>query len=211
MFHIVSRDDAGRLKRDPVGHNRKAAERALRKVEVQIDEGIYTPQENILFSTWADRWLAALQRKATTVESYRSTVDYAKRAFGTVTVRKVRPEHVAKMDELMRERRDRKGKPKPLTASTRAKHLRVLHACLESAIAHSYATSNPVKLLPKAERPRPTKKEAIRYTGTGRVRRGRLRWSGSRAPSPSEQSAGYAWVGRRGLPRRGTLGGPAAP
>ena len=163
MFHIVSRDDAGRLKRDPVGHNRKAAERALRKVEVQIDEGIYTPQENILFSTWADRWLAALQRKATTIDSYRSTVDYAKRAFGTVTVRKVRPEHVAKMDELMRERRDRKGKPKPLTASTRAKHLRVLHACLESAIAHSYATSNPVKLLPKAERPRPTKKEAAYF------------------------------------------------
>jgi len=163
MFHVVSRDEHGKLKRDPVGHNRKTAQRALRKVEVQIDEGTYMPQENILFAAWADRWLAALQRKPTTVHSYRSTVDYAKRAFGSVTVRKLRPEHVGKMDELMRKRKGRRGEAKPLTASTRAKHLRVLHACLESAIAHGYATSNPVKLLPKAERPRPTKKEAAYF------------------------------------------------
>ena len=63
----------------------------------------------------------------------------------------------------MRDRTDRNGKPKPLTPSTRAKHLRVLHACLASAIAHGYAASNPVGLLPKAERPRPTRKEAAYF------------------------------------------------
>ncbi len=50
--------------------------------------------------------------------------------------------------------------PKPISASTRARHLRGLSACLNSAIA----SRNPVRELPKAERPRPTKRESAYFT-----------------------------------------------
>lgn len=59
------------------------------------------------------------------------------------------------MGALMREAK--------LAASTRAKHLRVLGACLNSAIQHGYAAKNPVKQLPKSEKPRPEKKEAAYF------------------------------------------------
>jgi integrase len=48
------------------------------------------------------------------------------------------------------------------SASTRAKHLRVVNACLSSAVEHGYAGAVPK--LPKGERPRPTKREAAYFT-----------------------------------------------
>lgn len=42
-------------------------------------------------------------------------------------------------------------------------HLRVLGACLNSAIAHGYAGRNAVKDLPKAEKPRAQRKEAAYF------------------------------------------------
>jgi integrase len=165
LYHVVTRNDAGKLQREPVGHNRKNAERALRKTEVAIDEAAYEAPKNIKFAVWADQWIAALQRKQTTVRNYRSTVAYAKRAFGNVDVRKIRPAHVARMDELMRADNDERNKQRrPLSASSRAKHLRVLSACLTSATAHGYAAGpNPVKLLPPSERPRAARKEAAYF------------------------------------------------
>ena len=49
------------------------------------------------------------------------------------------------------------------TASTRAKHLRVLGACLQAAVFYGYADSNPVRKLPPAQRPRPERKEAAYF------------------------------------------------
>lgn len=188
LYHVVSRDGK-KLVREPVGHNRKNAERELNKVNVQIDEGIYRPQPNVRFDEWADRWLAALQRKESTIDSYRSTIVYAKRAFGDVTVRRLRPEHVLKMDALMREPRSancscsdtgRKGckdcggtgrvATPGISASTRAKHLRVVHACINSAIAHGYGATNPVRELPKSEKPRAQRKEAAFFEDAELVR-----------------------------------------
>ena len=48
-------------------------------------------------------------------------------------------------------------------ASTRAKHLRVLGACLQAAVFYRYAESNPVRELPPAQRPRPERKEAAYF------------------------------------------------
>jgi integrase len=48
-----------------------------------------------------------------------------------------------------------------LSDSTRAKHLRVLNACLSSAVEHDYAGQVPK--LPKAERPQKTHKEAAYF------------------------------------------------
>ena len=47
--------------------------------------------------------------------------------------------------------------------STRAKHLRVLGACMQAAVSYRYADSNPVRELPPAQRPRPERKEAAYF------------------------------------------------
>jgi integrase len=51
-----------------------------------------------------------------------------------------------------------------MSDSTRAKHLRVLGVCLESAVLSGYAGRNPVRQVPKGERPRAAHKEAAYFT-----------------------------------------------
>jgi len=82
MYHAVSRVN-GRLVREPMGHNRKEAERRMRAIQVQIDQNVYDPPENVDFSEWCDRWLAGLRREETTRRTYRSSLTYAKQAAST--------------------------------------------------------------------------------------------------------------------------------
>jgi integrase len=154
LYYVVVREGA-RADKIRAGRNRRQAERALRKVAVAVDEGEYEPQLNIAFTEWADRWLRSLERKATTVRSYTPTMAYAKKVFARKPVRRLRPQDVANFNQLLRDR--------GISASTRAKHLRVLGACLQSAIRHGYASRNPVRDLPPAERPRPERKEAAYF------------------------------------------------
>src|SRR5205809_555 len=102
-----------------------------------------------------DRWLASLERKPTTVGSYRSTVAHAKETFGSRPVRRIGPEDIARFNGILRER--------GCSPSTRAKHLRVLGACLQAAVSYRYADSNAVRELPPAQRPRPERKEAAYF------------------------------------------------
>src|SRR5262249_34855158 len=118
-----------------------------------IDEGSYEPIENVRFREWGEQWRASLERKETTIDSYKSTIDYAVEVFGDVFVRRLQPGHLAKLNERMKERK--------LSASTRARRLRVLNACWSSAVEHNKAARVPK--LPKAERPRPTRKEAAYF------------------------------------------------
>lgn len=154
-YYVVVREGR-KLHRERTGKNRRQAERALTRIQARVDEGAYVPQATIPFSDWGERWLRSLERKETTVASYRSTVAYASELFGGKVVRRLQPEDVARLNVLLRER--------GVSPSTRAKHLRVLGACLAAAIAHGYAARNPVRQLPKAERPRPVRKEAAYYT-----------------------------------------------
>jgi integrase len=140
-----------------VGRNMKHAVRLRTKLQGQEDESGYAAVKNIRFEEWGDRWLASLERKETTrLESYPSTIKWAKKAFGRKPVRQIQLGDVVHMNSLMRE-----GK---LSDSTRAKHLRVLKACLNSALAHGYAAVNPVSRLPKNEKPTAKKKEAAYFT-----------------------------------------------
>jgi len=155
LFHVVVRE-GGKKSQTAVGRNRREAERALTKIQGQVDEGMYRPQLNIRFDAFADQWLDGLERKETTKDSYRSTIAYAKDAFGERKVRQIQPSDIARLNVVMRERK--------LSASTRAKHLRVLHACLSAAVSHGYAGRNPVNDLPAAEKPRPQRKESPYFT-----------------------------------------------
>ncbi|MGH3004714.1 MAG: tyrosine-type recombinase/integrase [Gaiellaceae bacterium] len=153
-YYVVVREGR-KLQRERTGKNRRQAERALTRIQARVDEGAYVPQATIRFADWGERWLASLERKETTVASYRSTVVYASELFGEKVVRRLQPEDVARLNLFLRER--------GVSASTRAKHLRVLGACLAAAVAHGYAARNPVRQLPRAERPRAERKEAAYF------------------------------------------------
>jgi integrase len=154
VYYIVVREGAANHK-TRVGRNRKVAERSLRKVQVTVDEGAFRPQRNIGFAAWGEQWIASLERKETTVDSYRATVAHARLSFGHRRVRDLRADDVAELSGALRER--------GLSPSTRAKHLRVLHACLEAALRHDYAARNPVSDLAPGQRPRAERKEAAYF------------------------------------------------
>jgi integrase len=151
-YYVIIR--RGRSKHsERVGKDRQTAQRALRRIAVAEDEGRYVPLENIRFEAWAERWRQSLERKQTTIDSYRSTVAYATGAFGQIQVRRLRTSDLARLNDLLTQA--------GLSASTRAKHLRVVNACLASAVEHGYAAQVP--RLPKAERPRPARREAAYF------------------------------------------------
>ena len=140
------------------------AERALTKRQAEEDDGAFVPQKTIRFDEWAARWLAGLERKPNTVDSYRQTMSYASRAFGDTVVRRLTVEHIKTFLRLCADARRGKRKDIAMSDSTRAKHLRVLGVRLESAVRAGYAARNPVRDVPKGERPRKRRQEAAYFT-----------------------------------------------
>ena len=153
-YYVVVREGA-KLNRERVGKNRKQAERALAKRQVETDEGSWTPHQSVRFSEWGDQWLAALNRKQTTKDDYRTSIDYAGEVFGSKVVRRLTTTDVARLLERLQ--------AKGISDSTRAKHLRVIAACLRSAVLHGYAAKNPATMIPLSERPRGKKREAAYF------------------------------------------------
>ena len=85
-----------------VEHERRQAEIADRRVAAEVKSVDFGAQPNIQFSEWADRWLDSLERKPSTVGSYRSTIAHAKRAFGRQQVRRLGPADIADEDCRLR-------------------------------------------------------------------------------------------------------------
>ena len=163
MYHVVSRTGT-RLIRDPVGHNRREAERRLRAIQVEIDRDAYAPPENVNFSEWADRWLAGLRREETTRRTYRSSLAYAKQVIGTKPLGKVTTSDVrAFLDHVERVNRARK-RPREISQTTLAKHLRQLGACLQAAKTERLMAENPVRLLAPSAKPKGQKKRPSYFT-----------------------------------------------
>jgi integrase len=155
--HYVVVRRGKRNEKIPAGTNRREAKKLLTKIQAQHDDGSYRAQKNVRFEDWAETWIDSLDGvKENTRNSYRPTIDYAKRAFGWKQVRKLEPQDVREFLRVMQKA--------GASASTQGKHLRVLGSCLGSAIAHGYAARNPVRELPKSERPRPEAKESAYFT-----------------------------------------------
>src|SRR4029453_7925603 len=95
------------------------------------------------------------ERTPSTVGSCRSTIAHAKKTFGAKYVDGRGPDDIAHFNRILRER--------GCSPSTRAKHLRVLGACLQAAVFYRDAESNPGRELPPAQRPRPERKEAAYF------------------------------------------------
>ena len=154
----------GKLVREPVGHNRKEAERALDARRGDIARREYHVIEDIRFEAWADRWIESLRmagRKESTVTVYEITLKYAKDELGTMRVRDIRPSDIARLlDSIARNPRTRKT----VTQSTLAKHLRQLGSCLGAAVSEGYAHENPVSRLHSTRRPRVTHSPPAYFT-----------------------------------------------
>jgi integrase len=172
LYHVVLRHD-GELVREPVGHNRKEAERALDARRGDVARRAYRVIDDIRFDAWADRWLAGFTGKANTRRVYEDTLDYAKRTFARAKVRDLAPGDVRRFLDLIRsdnlERRSRKRKPEDgpppdVSAATLAKHLRQLGACLQAAVSEGYASENPVRKLHKSAQPKVAKSRPVYYT-----------------------------------------------
>ena len=154
LYYVVVRD-GGKTHWEGVGRDRREAELAAAPVASAVENGSYRARPELGFSEWADQWIASLERKPSTVGSYRSTVAHAKETFGGRRLRRLGPEDVARFNRILRER--------GCSTSTRAKHLRVLGACLQAAVSYRYADTNPVRELPSAQRPRPERKESAYF------------------------------------------------
>jgi integrase len=149
--------------------NRRSLREALRQLHkrhVQEDEGQEIVTENIKFAEWGELWLEQLERDPNTIRGYRSTITYATKVFGGLVVRKIGPSQIAQLLVQLREEKASRDPAAPafrMSDSTRAKYLRVLGACFASAIERGYAGRNPVKALPKAEKPRASSREAAYF------------------------------------------------
>ncbi len=73
LYHVVLRRD-GRLVREPVGHNRKEAERALDARRGDVARRAYRVLDDVRFDDWADRWLAGFTGKQNTRRVYEDTL-----------------------------------------------------------------------------------------------------------------------------------------
>ena len=63
LYHVVHRVD-GKLVREPVGQNRKEAERALDARRGDVARREYRVLRDIRFDEWADAWLESFRREA---------------------------------------------------------------------------------------------------------------------------------------------------
>src|SRR5258705_13500475 len=66
LYYVVVRDGQHAHK-EVVGRDRYQAELALHRLAEAIADGRFRPRPSIGFMEWADRWLASLERKASTV------------------------------------------------------------------------------------------------------------------------------------------------
>jgi hypothetical protein len=177
LYHVVLRH-AGKLIREPVGHSRREAERALDARRGDIARRSYRVIDDIRFAEWADRWLVGFTGKENSRRVYAGTIVYAKAAFGRAKVGDLTAADVRGFLDLIRQenvarrsltRRPEDGPPPEVAPATLAKHLRQLGACLEAAVSEGYAADSPVRRVHRTARPKVPKSRPAYYTDQRRV------------------------------------------
>ncbi|HZR96248.1 MAG TPA: site-specific integrase [Gaiellaceae bacterium] len=143
----------GRVEKSERVKDRQAAERALRKKQVAIDEerlGVSRPS-NRTFSEWADEYLEIIEkhgRKSSTASAYRTTIEtYGKPVLGPSPLRRIGNPDLRRVVEKIR---DNGGGD-----ATVSKHLRHLGAIFQAAEDDGLIPrdpGNPVPLFKKSLR-----------------------------------------------------------
>ena len=135
------------------------AQKELRKVLLQLDEGTFTDPGSMTIGQYLDHWLdnhATNRVSPLTLQRYRRIVDQQlKPAFGGVKLRELRPTHVQRhyADALKSGRKRKKGGLSPTTV--RQHHLILRHA-LKCAVKERLISWNPTDAV---DSPRPVKQE----------------------------------------------------
>src|SRR5205085_4957233 len=124
---------------------------ALRRVQVELDEnraGVRREQ-NITFDEWADRYEAIIEGRIAdgdlhprTLTSYRSTLDRARKVFGSLHLREIGAPELRDFSEAPGEN---------LKPASRIRYLRELSACFSAALDEDkgWLETNPVRLFLK--------------------------------------------------------------
>jgi hypothetical protein len=107
LYHVVHRTD-GKLVRDPVGHNRKEARRALDDRRGAIARREFRVLDDVAFDRWADRWLTGFTGKESSRRAYKFTLDYARPIFARKNVRDLRASDVRRFLEHIRAENERR-------------------------------------------------------------------------------------------------------
>lgn len=144
-YFTFHRDTSGRAVVGSRVTNRKLAEQALRKLQVEIDEkrvGVHrAPAADVTFREWADDYLGFLadkRRKQTTIRAYEVTLGFAENAFGDVLLGEIGNPELREFAKLVR------GEDGNGSDATLSKHLRHLSAILEAAVEDELIARNPV-------------------------------------------------------------------
>jgi integrase len=150
------------------GHERvgRNLREALRKLGKKNDDENPEPIiGNVKFEEWSAEWIASLHRpKDTTVRGYERTIDYANDVFGSKRLRTITGADISDFLAHLSKRTRQGNKEWRMSASTKAQHLRVLHACFESAILADKMMRNPVTRLAEPQRPRGERRESAYFT-----------------------------------------------
>jgi integrase len=163
LYHVVLRH-GGKLVREPVGHNRKEAERALDARRGDVARRRYQVIADIRFGDWSEQWLASFTGKPSSRRVYGYSIAYAKETFGSVKVRDLGTSDVERFLATVRRANQARHPDREVSQATLAKHARQLGACLQGAVSAGYAERNPVRLLHKSSRPRIVKKAPSYFT-----------------------------------------------
>jgi integrase len=142
-YYTFHRDEEGRVTKSARVRDRRVAERALMKLQIEIDEGrvgVRRPKDES-FERWAEKYeeiVAARVRSgelhSRTLTSYKHTLAKAKKSFGHVPLRRVGQAELRDFFDTLAE----------LKPASRLSHLSELGACFSEALARDLIEQNPV-------------------------------------------------------------------
>lgn len=148
-YYTFQRRPDGTVEKGKRVRDRQVADRALRKVQVEIDEGRVgqSRPKDKTFSEWAAEYLSIIEahgRKAATVRAYAPTINYAGPVFGPLPLRQIGNPELRRFVEAIRANGG--------GDATTSKHLRHLGAILTSAVDDDLIPTNPVGKFKKSLR-----------------------------------------------------------
>ncbi|MCM3602459.1 site-specific integrase [Robertmurraya korlensis] len=157
-FAVNYYDESGkrRQKKQRGFNTKKEATEALRKLEVQLNEGTYIESKNVLFSQYIEDWLSIKKRgiSNSTVSLYKGSIkNHIAPSLGNIALSKMKPQHIQKFIARM----DEAG----LADDTIKRTFNIVNACLNEAVKFGDLASNPAA---KVDKPKVVPKEMKIWT-----------------------------------------------
>ncbi|MBO0997210.1 site-specific integrase [Bacillus sp. SD075] len=158
-YYVVNFYDASgkrKQKRKRGFNTKKEATEALRKLEVQFNEGTYVESKNISFNQYIEDWLSIKKRSLSnsTISLYeRSIKNHISPSLGNTLLSKMKPQHIQKFLIGMHEA--------GLADASIKRIFNIVNVCLNDAVNFGDLPSNPAK---KVEKPKVLPKEMKIWT-----------------------------------------------